>query len=180
MPLVSSDIRVLFEELFIGHHRLLTRRSRLRKEGQVIALTITIEIREGKDRVARPRLTVVDQADGRSEVLCILNAVVELTDDAMAHIEVRIIELITIDVGRVVVLPVRCSQRRKTIISHLRLTEGIGERSIEAVTKVLSKRSGEVVAIPLIRITQQKDVGVLITLLTRIDRAYFSRFIAYF
>jgi len=78
---------------------------------EVIAQTrdrtsVTVSVTVVEDRVATTRLPVVDDTDGRSEVLSILYAVVELTDDAVTHIEVGVRQLLAVDIARVVVAPV--------------------------------------------------------------------------
>ena len=108
-------------------------------------------------------------------MLSILDAVVELPYEAVAHIKVGVVELIPVDVGGVVVLPVRSSLRRKPVVSDLRFTEGISDRGIQPMSEVLAQRSGDVVAIPLVGVAQQNEVGVLVPFLTGVDRTYFSR-----
>ena len=43
------------------------------------------------------------------------------------------------------------------------------------MSEVLAQRSGDVVAIPLVGVAQQNEVGVLVPFLTGVDRTYFSR-----
>ena len=107
LTLVGSDVWVILEELLIGVGRPLPLECRLGEISEVIrSLTITIEVCVGEDRVTRARLTGVDDTDGRSEVLSILYTIVELTDDAVAGIEVGVVELVAIDIIGVVVDPV--------------------------------------------------------------------------
>ena len=96
-------------------------------------------------------------------MLSILYAVVELTDDAVTHIEVGVRQLLAVDIVRVVVAPVRSSLRARTIVASLRLTEGIGDRSIEAVAEVLRQRSGEVVAIAEVVAREEDQIRVLLS-----------------
>ena len=135
---------------------------------EVIAQTrdrtsVTVGVTVVEDRVATTRLPVVDDTDGRSEVLSILYAVVELTDDAVTHIEVGVRQLLAVDIARVVVAPVRSSLRARTVVASLSLTEGIGNRSIEAVAEVLRQRSSEVVAIAEVVAREEDQIRVLLS-----------------
>lgn len=108
-------------------------------------------------------------------MLGVLDAVVELGDQAVAKVEAGVADFVGVDIVRVVVLPVRLSLAGEPVIADDSRTVGIGYRGIEAVTEVLAQRGGEVIGVALIRVLHHDDGGIELVVATRIGGTHLAR-----